>query len=111
MTPGPRNALTDVSGIRVGHAQDMALLSGTTVVLPDEPAVVAVDCRGGGPGTRETDALQPSTLVEVAHAIVFSGGDDPVMEPWGTPTHPAATPVDGDRQAFETTLNHLHFQY
>lgn len=74
MTPGPRNALTDVPGIRVGHAQDMALLSGTTVVLPDEPAVAAVDCRGGGPGTRETDALQPSTLVEVAHAIVFSGG-------------------------------------
>ena len=49
-------------------------MSGTTVVLPDEAAVAAVDCRGGGPGTRETDALHPANLVEEVHAIVLSGG-------------------------------------
>ena len=74
MQPGPKNSITDVSGIKVGHAQDMKLMSGTTVVLPDSPAVAAVDCRGGGPGTRETDALQPANLVEEVHAVVLSGG-------------------------------------
>ena len=74
MQPGPKNSITDVSGIKVGHAQDMKLMSGTTVVLPEDSAVAAVDCRGGGPGTRETDALHPANLVEEVHAVVFSGG-------------------------------------
>ncbi|MBC8259543.1 MAG: P1 family peptidase [SAR324 cluster bacterium] len=74
MQPGPKNCITDVSGIKVGHAHDLKLMSGTTVVLPDEPAVAAVDCRGGGPGTRETDALNPANLVEEVHAVVLSGG-------------------------------------
>ena len=74
MQPGPKNSITDVSGIKVGHAQDIKLMSGTTVVLPDVAAVGAVDCRGGGPGTRETDALRPSNLVEEVHAVVLSGG-------------------------------------
>ena len=74
MHPGPRNSLTDVPGLRVGNAESHDLLSGVTVVLPEHPAVAAVDCRGGGPGTRETDALQPENLVEVVHAIVLSGG-------------------------------------
>ena len=74
MQPGPKNSITDVSGIKVGHAQDMKLMSGTTVVLPDSAAVAAVDCRGGGPGTRETDALHPANLVEEVHAVVLSGG-------------------------------------
>ena len=74
MQPGPKNSITDVSGIKVGHAQDMKLMSGTTVVLPDAAAVAAVDCRGGGPGTRETDALHPANLVEEVHAVVLSGG-------------------------------------
>ena len=74
MQPGPKNSITDVSGIKVGHAQDMKLMSGTTVVIPDEPAVAAVDCRGGAPGTRETDALHPANLVEEVHAVVLSGG-------------------------------------
>ena len=52
----------------------MKLMSGTTVVIPDEPAVAAVDCRGGAPGTRETDALHPANLIEEVHAIVLSGG-------------------------------------
>ena len=74
MQPGPKNSITDVSGIKVGHAQDMKLMSGTTVVIPDEPSVAAVDCRGGAPGTRETDALHPANLVEEVHAVVLSGG-------------------------------------
>jgi len=74
MKPGPKNSITDVPGIKVGHAQDLNLMSGTTVVLPQNSAVASVDSRGGGPGTRETDALNPSTVVEEVHAIVLSGG-------------------------------------
>ena len=74
MQPGPKNSITDVSGIKVGHAQDMKLMSGTTVVLPEDAAVGAVDCRGGAPGTRETDALHSANLVEEVHAVVLSGG-------------------------------------
>jgi len=74
---GPTNSLTDVAGIRVGHADRRVdgWLSGTTVVLaPEGGAVAGVDVRGGGPGTRETDALDPRNLVERIHAIVLSGG-------------------------------------
>ena len=73
-SPGNRNLITDVAGIKVGNAQDDALLSGVTVILPDEPAVAAVDCRGGGPGTRETDALDPTCLVDAIHGLVLTGG-------------------------------------
>lgn len=72
--PGPRNLITDVPGIRVGNAEQPDHLTGVTVVLPDRPTIAAVDVRGGGPGTRETDAMQPSALVERADAIVLSGG-------------------------------------
>jgi len=75
--PGPTNSLTDVGGIRVGHADRRGdgWLSGTTVVLaPDGGAVAGVDVRGGGPGTRETDVLDPRNLVERVHAITLSGG-------------------------------------
>lgn len=75
--PGPRDALTDVSGLRVGHAQRIGdgWLSGTTVVLaPEGGAIAAVDVRGGGPGTRETDALDPRNLVQRIEAVVLSGG-------------------------------------
>ncbi|MEU2132421.1 P1 family peptidase [Streptomyces sp. NPDC018352] len=74
---GPLDALTDVAGIRVGHAQvaGKAALSGTTVVLaPEGGAVAAVDVRGGGPGTRETDALDPRNLVQRIDAVVLTGG-------------------------------------
>lgn len=74
----PRNdALTDVSGLRVGHATRVGggFLTGTTVVLaPEGGAVTAVDVRGGGPGTRETDALDPRNLVQRIEAIVLTGG-------------------------------------
>jgi L-aminopeptidase/D-esterase-like protein len=72
--PGPRNLITDVPGILVGQAEDRAGRTGTTVVLPQHPAVAAVDVRGGAPGSRETELLDPSTLVERVDAIVLSGG-------------------------------------
>lgn len=72
--PGPRNLITDVAGIRVGNAEDPRVRTGVTVVLPERPAVAAVDVRGGAPGTRETDALDPACLVETIDAVVLSGG-------------------------------------
>lgn len=72
--PGPKNSITDIAGIRVGNAEDTALRSGVTVILPDEPVVAAVDVRGGGPGTRETEALNPTCVVDTVHALVLSGG-------------------------------------
>lgn len=74
LAPGPGNALTDVSGVRVGQAHDARVRTGVTVILPDAPAVAAVDPRGGGPGTRETDLLDPVNTVERVHALVLSGG-------------------------------------
>ncbi|HYM31116.1 MAG TPA: P1 family peptidase [Candidatus Cybelea sp.] len=74
LRPGPRNLITDVDGILVGNAEDARARTGVTVVLPEPAALAAVDVRGGGPGTRETDALQPSSLVEGVDAIVLSGG-------------------------------------
>ncbi|MGI5528618.1 P1 family peptidase [Streptomyces syringium] len=71
------DALTDVAGLRVGHAQrtEGGALTGTTVVLTEEGgAVAAVDVRGGGPGTRETDALDPRNLVQRVEAVVLTGG-------------------------------------
>ncbi|MCU0882336.1 MAG: P1 family peptidase [Hyphomonadaceae bacterium] len=68
------NLITDITGLRVGNAQDHAALTGVTVIVPDKPAVCGVDVRGGGPGTRETDALAPENLVEAVDAIVLSGG-------------------------------------
>ncbi|MEM1313820.1 MAG: P1 family peptidase, partial [Pseudomonadota bacterium] len=64
--PGPRNSICDVAGIRVGSAQDDDLRTGVTVVLPDAAATAAVDVRGGGPGTRETEALSPEASVRAA---------------------------------------------
>lgn len=72
--PGPRNRITDVDSIRVGQAEDHEVWSGTTVLLFDNSAVAAVDVRGGAPGTRDTDALNPSCLVDRIDAIVLSGG-------------------------------------
>jgi len=77
LQPGPTNSLTDVAGIRVGHAgrRRDGWLSGTTVILaPESGAVAGVDVRGGGPGTRETDVLDPRNMVEKVHAVTLSGG-------------------------------------
>jgi L-aminopeptidase/D-esterase-like protein len=72
--PGPRNLITDVPGLLVGQAEDAAGITGTTVVLAEAPAVAAVDVRGGAPGSRETELLDPATLVSRVDAIVLSGG-------------------------------------
>ena len=69
-----RNLITDVPGVRVGHADDAGLGSGTTVVVFDKPAVASIDVRGGGPGTRESALLDPAQTVEGIDAIVLSGG-------------------------------------
>ncbi|MEU7041286.1 P1 family peptidase [Streptomyces varsoviensis] len=77
MTDALTDALTDVRGLRVGHTQRTGdgWLTGSTVVLaPEGGAVAAVDVRGGGPGTRETDALDPRNLVQRVEAVVLSGG-------------------------------------
>ncbi|MFG2850183.1 P1 family peptidase [Streptomyces mirabilis] len=71
------DALTDVAGLRVGHATRIGdgWLTGTTVVLaPAGGAIAAVDVRGGGPGTKETDALDPRNLVQKVEAVVLTGG-------------------------------------
>lgn len=72
--PGPNNLITDVSGVTVGNAHDLAAATGATVIRPTRRAVAAVAVAGGGPGTRETDALGADTLVDAVDAVVLSGG-------------------------------------
>lgn len=72
--PGLANLITDVGGLLVGSAHDASVGTGVTVIRPEARAVTAVVVAGGGPGTRETDALAPDTLVDAVDAIVFSGG-------------------------------------
>jgi len=85
---GRHDSITDIEGIAVGHwqridpdatvatddAPGQGWASGTTVLALPTGAVVAVDCRGGAPGTRETDLLDPANTVQTAHAVVLSGG-------------------------------------
>src|SRR5512134_825953 len=66
--------ITAVPGIRVGHAQDDAALTGCTVILCEAGAVGGVDQRGGAPGTRETDLLRPMHRVEQVHGVLLTGG-------------------------------------
>ena len=68
------NSICDVPGISVGHADDQTGGTGCTVVLPDTTAVCGVDVAGGGPGTRETDALSPVNLIDQVHAVYLGGG-------------------------------------
>jgi D-aminopeptidase len=74
MIPGPTNSLADIGGLRVGNAQDVALKSGTTVVVGDVPFTASVAVMGGAPGTRETDLLAPDKSVAAVDALVLSGG-------------------------------------
>lgn len=76
LRPGPLNAITDVGGVRVGHVtlDEPGWLTGVTVVAPPPGTVGGVDVRGGGPGTRETDLLDPTRLVDRVDAVVLSGG-------------------------------------
>ncbi len=72
--PAARNLITDIAGLKVGHATDEKVASGVTALLCTPGWTAAVDVRGGGPGTRETDALAAENLVGRAHAIVLAGG-------------------------------------
>ncbi|MFD1213767.1 P1 family peptidase, partial [Arthrobacter sp. GCM10027362] len=74
--PRPASSITDVPGIRVGQVDRAGdgWLTGVTVVLPPPGTVGAVDVRGGGPATHETDALDPTTLVRTVDAVVLTGG-------------------------------------
>ncbi len=74
MRPGPRNLITDVTGLRVGNASDPVLRSGVTVLTSDQPFNAAVHVMGGAPGSRETDLLAPDRLVQQVDALVLSGG-------------------------------------
>ena len=67
-------AITDVPGVRVGHFTDGRRPTGCTAVLTEAGAVGGVDVRGAAPGTRETDLLDPSNLVERVHAVLLTGG-------------------------------------
>jgi L-aminopeptidase/D-esterase-like protein len=71
---GENNALTDVGGLMVGHFTSLEAASGVTVVLCPEGAIAGVDVRGSAPGTRETDLLAPTNLVERVQAVVLTGG-------------------------------------
>jgi L-aminopeptidase/D-esterase-like protein len=68
------NSITDVDGIRVGHAQNWEAGTGCTVIIIEKGAVAGVDVRGGAPGTRETDLLDPVNMVQKVHAIYLAGG-------------------------------------
>ena len=69
-----RSSITDVPGIEVGHAQNKKALTGCTVILCRKGAVAGADVRGGAPGTRETDLLNPGNLVQQVHAVLLAGG-------------------------------------
>ena len=69
-----KNLLTDIEGVRVGHADDAGVASGVTAIIFDSPTVASIDVRGGGPGSRESALLQPEATVEAVDAIALSGG-------------------------------------
>ena len=70
----PTDSITDVRGITVGHFTDTRRPTGCTVIITRDGAVGGVDVRGAAPGTRETDLLHPSNLVDQVHAILLAGG-------------------------------------
>src|SRR3978361_620907 len=69
-----KNLLTDITGVRVGHADDAALASGVTAIVFDAPVVAAIDVRGGGPGIREGAVLDLANTVDHIHGIALGGG-------------------------------------
>jgi L-aminopeptidase/D-esterase-like protein len=73
-SPGPLNSITDIAGLRVGHAADEHVGTGVTALLFDTAFTAAVDVRGGGPGVRETETLAVHNVVEGIHGICLSGG-------------------------------------
>lgn len=74
MTPGPKNLITDIPGLRVGNASDAAIKTGVTVLTADAPFTAGLHVMGGAPGTRESDLLAPDKTVQQVDALVLSGG-------------------------------------
>ena len=72
--PGKRNLITDVEGLAIGQAEDADITTGVTVLMGDRAFLAAADVRGGAPGTRDVEALDPVNLVESIDAVVLSGG-------------------------------------
>ena len=74
MPHGPLNLMTDIDGLSIGHATDLTLGSGVTVILFDEPATASGTVLGGAPGGRDVTLLDPSMTVQQVDAFVLSGG-------------------------------------
>jgi D-aminopeptidase len=74
IAPGPTNLITDVPGLRVGHASDDRIKTGATILLGEAPFTAGVHVMGGAPGARETDLLAPDKTVSKVDALVLSGG-------------------------------------
>jgi L-aminopeptidase/D-esterase-like protein len=72
--PGARNLITDVPGLKVGNAEDVRARTGVTVLLLDQPSPAVADIRGGAPGTRDVEGLDPGSLVDGVDALTLSGG-------------------------------------
>jgi L-aminopeptidase/D-esterase-like protein len=72
--PGPKNLITDISGLKVGNSSDENIKTGTTVLVGDVPFTASVLVMGGAPGTKETDLLAPDKSMEDIDALVLSGG-------------------------------------
>lgn len=81
MKPGARNLITDVPGLRVGNAADAQAKTGVTVLTGDAPFVAAVHVMGGAPGTRETDALAPTSWFRGSMRWCSRGGRPLVSMP------------------------------
>jgi D-aminopeptidase len=69
-----KNLLTDIAGVRVGHAHDASIATGVTAIVFDKPAVASLDIRGGGPGTRDSALLDPVNTVDGIDGLALSGG-------------------------------------
>lgn len=100
--PGRLNRISDVPGIRVGHAADAAARTGVSVILPDMRVAASVDVRGGGPGTRETDLLRPEAMVQEIDALCLAGGSVFGLDAASGVTHWLA------RQGRGHPVHHLH---
>lgn len=93
--PGKNNLITDVGGVLVGNAIDVAARTGVTVLLTPDRAVAGVEQRGGAPGTRETDMMDPACLVDAVDAIVLSGGSVYGLDAAGAVTNILGARGDG----------------
>ena len=74
LNSGPKNLITDVGNLKIGHAEDTKVKTGTTVILPEFPVTASVAIHGGAPGTSDVALLEPHQTIEKVNALVLSGG-------------------------------------